>query len=100
MNKELTLAEKFHNAWTNLYADDEIREVLTGEECKVMDEVETTLKEKEQDKKKLKALEIIKEWFEVFEDENGYHIKTTFRALFDSKRIDKETFDLLKEMLK
>jgi hypothetical protein len=46
--------------------------------------------------KRLKALEILKEWFEVFEDENGYHLRT----LFDIGRIDKETFDLLKEVLK
>ena len=45
--------------------------------------------------KKLKALEILKDWFEVIEDENGYHLRT----LFDIGRITKEDYDLLKEVL-
>lgn len=49
------------------------------------------------EKLKLKqALEILKEWFEVFKDEYGYHLRT----LFDIGRINKEQFDLLKEVLK
>lgn len=49
----------------------------------------------EKTQKKLKALEILKDWFEVFEDENGYHL----RPLYDIGRINKEKYDLLKEAL-
>ena len=42
-----------------------------------------------------KALKNFKEWFEVFEDEYGCHLRT----LFDIGRISKEEYELLKEIL-
>ena len=46
--------------------------------------------------KKLKQiLEIIKDMFEIWEDNGTYHI----RPLFDIARITKEEYDLLKEVL-
>lgn len=42
--------------------------------------------------KELKALEILKDMFEVFEKDNKYHIRT----LFDIQRISKEKYNLLK----
>lgn len=45
--------------------------------------------------KKLKSLEIIKDMFEVWEDNGTYHI----RPLYDIMKIKKEEYDLLKEVL-
>ena len=48
--------------------------------------------------KKAKAFDLIKklEIFIIFEDEKGYHLETCF----DSTKLEKEEFDLLKEVLK
>lgn len=45
--------------------------------------------------KKLKALEIIKDLFEVWEDNGTYHL----RPLYDIMKLTKEEYDLLKEVL-
>ena len=115
MTKQLSLYERFCEVWTRLYADDEIREMLYGSDCKTMDEVETALKdyehlknrskyierlanELEEDKQKLadyekksKVLEIIKE--HVVYDEMTNVLKADFQWWYE----DKETQDLLKE---
>jgi len=53
MTKQLSLYERFCEVWIRLYADDEIREMLYGSDCKTMDEVETALQDFEWLKHKL-----------------------------------------------
>ncbi len=62
----------------------------------ILNDLKTVENGIEDTEKHKRALKILKEWFEVFEDENGWHLRT----LFDIGRISKAKGKLLKEILK
>lgn len=101
---------------TPLQALQNLTEYLTGDYRDCFEElsiIETALKREDsieitaidieqenqalcKENKKLKQiLEIIKDMFEIWEDNGTYHI----RPLFDIARLAKEEYDLLKEVL-
>lgn len=89
MNKELK------QALNNLYGRASVHCPI--EELPIILNDFKTLENGIKDTEKYKeALKILKEWFEVFEDENGWHLRT----LFDIGRISKTKGKLLKEILK
>ena len=75
----------------------ELNAALNLNECQTVKEWVALMKKKLKEKEKTdKALEILKEWFEVFKDENGWHLRT----LFDIGRLTAKEGKLLKEILK
>ena len=88
MNKEL-------KALNNLYGRASIHCPIE-ELSIILNDLETVKSGIKDCEKYRKALNILKEWFEIFEDENGWHLRT----LFDIGRLPAKEGKLLKEILK